>query len=199
MSGSLKNKLLAAAGLSSLMAVASAPATGASEPNPNPDPTPDTTTAIEGLSAENQAEVVDAIKAAGDAGKAAGIIEGTKAANARVDEVFQSDAAKANPGLAAFLLTNTDASAAKIVEQVSAQTSAPAAAAPAPAAPAAPAQPTTASMAADDPLPSRANGNDGLQADEKTELADVFPGVDFSGKSAITEDGMKPGFLVAAK
>lgn len=185
---SIKSKLLAAAGLSNLIASAAAPALGSSTADPvaaTPEPAD-----IEGLSAEAQAEVVDAIKAASETGRLAGIAEGEKLANARWSAVMSSDAGKANPGLSAFLVMNSTSTAEQIIEQFSAQTPAPASAA-APAAPTAPAQPTVDSMATDTPAASRDPGNDGLAGEDKIDNAAVFASVDFSGKSSIVEDGLR--------
>jgi hypothetical protein len=80
--------------------------------------------------------VADAVAAATEA-KAEGHKAGFAAANARMGAVLGSDAGKANPAMAAFMLTNTEASAETIIGQLA--TMPAGAAAPAPAAPAAPA------------------------------------------------------------
>lgn len=186
----MKSKLLGMAGLGALIAsseasaAAAAPAApeGGTPPEPNASGAGNTPA---GLTAEQETEIVDTLKET----SAASELKGFNDANARVATVFASDAAIANPKLAAFLLTETNASADKVIDQLNAQ--APAAAAPAatvvePAAGAAVTQPTVASMAAATPAASRAPT--GEEQDEETDVKSVFQGIDWSNKSNIVED-----------
>jgi hypothetical protein len=159
------------------------PAAAAPAPTPEPSPTPAPAPAP---SADANADAIAAAQAAKTIGQ--------QDANARTAAVFASPEALANPKLAAFLLTETEASADKIIQQLSAQApaAAPAAAAPAAAAPAtpAPAQPTVASMIDDTaPAASRDQGNDGGGNDGAVSLEAAFPGLDFTAASPIVEDG----------
>jgi hypothetical protein len=188
--GSMKASLLAAAGLSNLLTATS---TAAAAANPA---APDLSgTQISGLDAEAQAELVDTLKAATEHGRIEGHAAGSAETAARWGDVFSSASAQQNPTLACFLLQNSTASAADINKQLEAHGPAvvPAAAAPAAAAPApAVVQPTVTGMVEDTPLASRAPGSDGNDDDDKPiDNSAVFPGVDFSGKSSITEDGMR--------
>lgn len=194
MSKNLTARLFAAAGLTGLVA-----STAAAAPEPGAKPTEATidADALEGATAE---ELTATVKDAFEAGVANGKITGAKEANDRTAAVFASDEAKANPGLAAFMLCNSTADAGEIIKQLGAQgaATAPAAAAPAaapaateekPAAPAA-AQPTIEGMVTDTPSPARATPTD-ANDEGATDLKSAFGSVDFTGKSAIVEDGLR--------
>jgi hypothetical protein len=130
MSGKLRSlaALLTSTGINAAVAATPDPANPPVIPAASAEITDDTPVVLE----------ADAISLAA-AARAQGIAEGKAAERARTSAVLSSDAARANIGGAAFLLSKTDAAAEDIVKelpQLGSAAPAPAAAAPAAAAPA---------------------------------------------------------------